>query len=172
MRSLDKGNALGGPVKLGPHHNPALSGLMINPSTALHRRRGVWWLTLSFDEDVPLQTEPSAPRVGVDVGISNFITTSTGKHYGSFSGNLAKKHKRDREKRRRKAKLRACLEKKGVSKEQLLSTSSTTGQRLGRQVKQDINRAVNQMLADHPGARIIYEDINVASMRFKATSMK
>jgi len=171
ISTLDKGNPLRVPVKLAPYHKQALSGHMINTSTALHRRRGVWWLTLSFDEDVPLQTEPSAPRVGVDVGISNFITTSTGKHYGSFSGNLAKKHKRDREKRRRKAKLRACLEKKGVSKEQLLSTSSTTGQRLGRQVKQDINRAVNQMLADHPGARIIYEDLNVASMRFKARAM-
>jgi transposase len=109
--------------------------------------------------------------VGVDVGIANFITTSTGKTYGSFQGNLAKKHKRDREKRRRKAKLRACLEKKGVPKEQLPSPSSATGQRLGRQVRLDINRAVNEMLADHSDARIVYEELNVASMRFKARTM-
>ena len=109
--------------------------------------------------------------MGVDVGIANFITTSTGKSYGSFQGNLAKKHKRDREKRRRKAKLRACLEKKGVAKEQLPSPSSATGQRLGRQVRQDINRAVNEMLADHSDARIVYEELTVASMRFKARAM-
>jgi len=171
ISTLDKGNPLRVPVKLAPSHKQALFGRTINTSTALHKRRGIWWLTLSFDEDVPLHTEPSAPCVGVDVGIANFITTSTEKHYGSFQGKLAKKHKRDREKRRRKAKLRACLEKKGVPKEKLPSTSSATGQRLGRQVKQDINRAVNEMLADHPDARIIYEDLNVASMRFKARVM-
>ena len=40
---------------------------------------------------------------------------------GTFHGKLARRHKRDREKRRRKAKLRACLKKKGVTK--LPSTS-------------------------------------------------
>jgi transposase len=38
-------------------------------------------------------------------------------------------------------------------------------------VRQDINRAVNQSLADHPDARIVYEDLSVASMRFKARAM-
>jgi transposase len=54
--------------------------------------------------------------VGVDVGIVHFLTSSTGKEYGSFHGKMARRHKRDRAKRRRKAKLRACLEKKGVRK--------------------------------------------------------
>jgi transposase len=105
----------------------------------------------------------------VDVGIANFITTSTGKQYGTFHGKLARRQKRDREKRRRKAKLRACLKKKGV--ENLPSTSSATGQRLSRHVRQEINRAVNLLLEEHPDARIIYEDLSVASMRFKARSM-
>ena len=92
-----------------------------------------------------------------------------GKRYGSFHGKLARRQKRDREKRRRKAKLRACLKKKGITK--LPSTSSASGQRLGRHVRQEINRAVNLMIEDHPHARIIYEDLSVASMRFKAHSM-
>ena len=117
------------------------------------------------------QTEVDASVVGVDVGIANFLTTSTGKQYGTFYGKLARRHKRDREKRRRKAKLRACLEKKGVPSEKLPSTSSTTGQRLARHVKQEINQAVNQMLRDHPDAHIVYEDLSVASMRFKARTM-
>src|SRR6266581_1001256 len=169
ISTLDKGNPLRVPVKLASYHKKALDGRTLNTSTALHKRKGVWWLTLSFDEDVPLTTEPTAPHVGVDVGIANFITTSTGRQYGTFHGKLAKRHKRDREKRRRKAKLRACLKKRGVEK--LPSTSSATGQRLGRHVKQEINRAVNLMIADHPDARIIYEDLSVASMRFKARSM-
>jgi len=169
ISTLDKGHPLRVPVKLASYHRKALAGRTINTSTALHKRKGIWWLTLSFDENVSLTTEPQAPRVGADVGIANFITTSTGKTYGSFHGKLARRHKRDREKRRRKAQLRACLKKKGVEK--LPSTSSANGQRLGRHVRQEINRAINQMLADCPDARIIYEDLSVASMRFKARSM-
>jgi len=169
ISTLEKGNPLRVPVKLASYHKKALQDKTLNTSTTLHKRKGVWWLTLSFDEDVPLQTEPSAPHVGADVGIANFVTTSTGKHYGTFHGQLAKRHKRDRAKRRRKAKLRACLQKKG--REKLPSTSSATGQRLGRQVRQEINRAVNLMIEDHPDARFIYEDLSVSSMRFKARSM-
>ncbi|HEY6411821.1 MAG TPA: transposase [Ktedonobacteraceae bacterium] len=169
ISTLDKGNPLRVPVKLASYHKQALAGRTLNSSTTLQKRNGVWWLTLSFDEVVPLQTATSAPCVGVDVGIANFITTSTGKQYGTFHGKLARRQKRDREKRRRKAKLRACLKKKGL--ENLPSTSSATGQRLSRHVRQEINRAVNLLLEEHPDARIIYEDLSVASMRFKARSM-
>ncbi len=168
---LDRGHPLRVPVKLASYHKQTLASKTLNTSTTLHKRNGVWWLTLSFDEDVPLQTEVSAPLVGVDVGIAHFITTSTNKEYGSFHGKMARQHKRDREKRRRKAKLRACLEKKGVSKDKLPSTSSETSQRLSRHVKQEINRAVNELIKDHADARLIYEDLNVASMRFHARSM-
>jgi hypothetical protein len=171
VSTLDKGTPLRVPVKLASYHKQVLKERTINTSTTLHKRNGVWWLTLSCDEDVPLQTEPSAPVVGVDVGIAHFITTSTNKEYGSFHGKMARQHKRDREKRRRKAKLRACLEKKGASPDKLPSTSSATGHRLSRHVKQEINRAVNELIIDHPEARLIYEDLNVASMRFKARSM-
>src|SRR5216684_5602024 len=168
---LDKGNPLRVPVKLASYHKQTIAGRTLNTSTTLHKRKGIWWLTLSFDEDVPLQTAKDSSKVGVDVGIVHFITTSTNKEYGSFHGKMARQHKRDREKRRRKAKLRACLEKKGVPSEQLPSTSSATRQRLGRFVRQEINRAVNEMITDHPHAWIIYEELNVASMRFKARAM-
>ena len=171
ISTLDKGHPLRVPVKLASYHKQAIEGKTLNTSTTLQKRNGVWWLTLSFDLDVPVETEPLAPRVGVDVGIVNFLTTSTGKRYGSFHGQLARRHKRDREKRKRKAQLRACLKKKGVAREKLPSTSSATGQRLSRQVQQEINRAVNLMLRDHPDARLLYEDLSVASMRFKARAL-
>jgi transposase len=154
------------PVKLASYHRQALAGKMINSSVQLNRREDGWWLTLSYDEVVAVQVEPDASVVGIDVGIANFITTSDGRHYGTFHGKLAERHKRDREKRRRKAKLRACLEKKDVEK--LPSTTSRSGQRLIRHVKQEINRAVNQCFADHAGAQIAYEHLSVATMKHKA----
>src|SRR5216684_3221726 len=109
------------------------------------------------------------PVVGIDVGIANFVTTSTGKHYGTFHGKLRERQKRDREKRRRKAKLRKCLEKKGVEK--LPSTSSESGQRLIRHVRQEINRAVNACFTEHPDAQFAYEQLSVSTMKFKARAM-
>src|SRR5229473_2955127 len=157
------------PVKLAAYHREALEGKTINTSVTLNKRENAWWLTLSYDEIVRVQTAPSAPVIGIDVGIANFVTTSDGEHYGTFHGKLRERQKRDREKRRRKAKLRRCLEKKGVKK--LPSTTSGSGQRLTRHVRQEINCAVNQMLSDHPNARIVYEDLSVASMRHKARAM-
>jgi hypothetical protein len=157
------------PVKLADYHREALAGKTINTSVTLNKRGDGWWLTLSYDQVVPVHTEPSTPVVGIDVGIANFLTTSDGQHYGTFHGKLRERQKRDREKRRRKAKLRKCLEKKGVKK--LPSTSSKSGQRLARHVRQEINRAVNQCFAKHEGAQIAYEHLSVATMKYKARAM-
>ena len=137
------------PVKLAAYHRRVLEGKTINTSVTLNKRGDGWWLTLSYDEVVPIQNELSAPVVGVDVGIANFVTTSDGQHYGTFHGKLRERQKRVREKRRRKAKLRKCLEKKGMKK--LPSTSSKSGRRLARHVRQEINRAVNQCFAEREG---------------------
>ena len=72
----------------------------------------------------------------------------------------------DREKRRRKAKLRACLKKKGVER-----LPSTRNPKLARTVRQEINRAVNELYREHPGCQIAFERLNVATMRFKARRM-
>jgi Putative transposase DNA-binding domain len=157
------------PVKLATYHREALKGKTINTSVTLNKRGDNWWLTLSYDKMVPVQTAPSAPVVGVDVGIANFLTTSDGQHYGTFHGKLRERQKRDREKRRRKAKLRKCLKKKGVKKPP--STTSRSGQRLARHVRQEINRAVNQCFAKHEGAQIAYEHLSVATMKYKARAM-
>ncbi|MGZ3615970.1 MAG: RNA-guided endonuclease TnpB family protein [Ktedonobacteraceae bacterium] len=157
------------PIKLAAYHRKALDGKSINTSVTLNKRSDGWWLTLSYDEVVPIQAEPSSPVVGVDVGIANFLTTSTGKHYGTFHGKLRERQKRDREKRRRKAKLRRCLEKKGIKS--LPSTSSKSGQRLARHVRQEINRAVNECFDEHPNAQFAHERLSVATMKYKARAM-
>ncbi len=174
ISTLEKGQPIAVPVKLAAYHKVALTDpktqqvRKLNSSVQLNKRDGVWWLTLSYDEEVTQETVPGAPVVGIDVGIANFVTTSTGKHYGSFHKHLRDRHKRDRAKRRRKAKLRACLKKKGVK--QLPSTSSRTGQKLMRHTRHEINCAVNQCFTDpeHEGVQFAYEQLSVASMRFKA----
>lgn len=164
------------PVKLAAYHKDQITdpktgkARKLNTSVTLNKHEdGGWWLTLSYDEMVPVQTDPDAPVIGVDVGIANFLTTSDGKHYGTFQGKLRERQKRERQKRRRKAKLRTCLAKKGVTK--LPSTSSKSGQRLIRHVKQEINRAVNQCFAEHEGAQFAYEHLSVATMKHKARAM-
>jgi transposase len=156
-------------VKLADYHREALKDKAVNSSVTLNKRADGWWLTLSYDENIQVQTDTSASVIGIDVGIANFLTTSDGKHYGTFHGKLRERQKQDREKRRRKAKLRACLQKKGVEK--LPSTSSKSGQRLIRHVRQEINRAVNECLDDHPDTHFAYEQLSVASMKFKARAM-
>jgi transposase len=163
ISTLDKGTPIRLPVKLAAYHRRRLAGKRINTSLTLTRKANDWWLTLTVDEQVAATTTDESPIVGVDVGIANFLTTSTGKHYGSFHGKLARRHKLDREKRRRKAKLRACLKKKGVTR-----LPSLTNQRLARHVRQEINRAVNAFYADHAGDQVAYEALSVRTMRFKA----
>jgi putative transposase len=154
------------PIHLAAYHQRCLAGKPLDSSVTLIRKADGWWLTLTYEEEVPLQTSPDAPVVGVDVGIAHFLTTSDGKRYGSFHGRLAQRHERDREKRRRKAKLRACLKQKEVER-----LPSTRNPKLARTVRQEINRAVNELYQEHPGARIAFEQLNVATMRFKARRM-
>ncbi len=166
LSTLEHGQPVFLPVKLSDFHRQALAGKALGSSTTLARKLDGWWLTLTSEENVPVATPKDAPVIGVDIGIANFLTTSTGEHYGTFPGKLAERHKRDRAKRRRKAKLRACLQKKGVT-----SLPSTRNQKLARQVRQEINRAVNELYCDHPNAQFAYEQLHVAGMKFKTRRM-
>src|SRR5579859_4960698 len=166
VSTLDKGQPIRLPIKLAAYHRRMLDTKPINTSMTLTRKPSGWWLTPTVDEQIRQVTTDESPVVGVDVGIGNFLTTSTGKRYGSFHGKLARRHKRDRQKRRRKAKLRACLKKKGVER-----LPSLTNARLARHVRQEINRAVNQFYADHPDHQIADEDLAVRTMRFRARRM-
>src|SRR5262249_2781470 len=166
LSTLEKGQPVLLPVKLAGYHRQALAGETLNSSTVLVRKADGWWLTLSFDEPVKIETPHDASVIGLDVGIANFLTTSAGKQYGTFNGKLAARHKRDREKRRRKAKLRACLKKKGVKR-----LPSTRNKQLARHVRQEINRAVNEVYRDCPDAQFAYEQLHVVGMKFKARRM-
>jgi transposase len=154
------------PVQLADYHRQALAGNARNTSTVLARTAHGWWLTLASDEQGHVAPPTDAPVLGVDVGIAQFRTTATGQQYGTCTGTLAARHQRDREKRRRKAKLRACLQQQGITR-----LPSTRNQKLARTVRQESNRAVNARYRDHPDAQLAYEQLHVAGMRFKARRM-
>jgi hypothetical protein len=166
LSTLEKGRPILLPVKLATYHRQMLAGKTPATSTVLHRQPDGWWLTLTYEEHIPVTSPKDAPVIGVDVGIANFITTSTGQQYGTFRGKLAARHKRDREKRRRKAKLRACLKEKGAKR-----LPSPQNRKLARTVRQAINHAVNELYRDHPDAQVAYEQLSVAGMKFKARRM-
>jgi IS605 OrfB family transposase len=146
VSTVEKGQPLFLPVTLSAYHQRCLAGKRLDSSVTLIRKADGWWLTLTYEEESPLQTASDAPVVGVDAGITHFLTTSAGKHYGSFQGKLARRHQRDRETRRRNPKL-------------------------ARTVRQEINRAVNELYREHPSSQIALERLNVATMRFKARRM-
>jgi hypothetical protein len=166
ISTLEKGQPIFLPITLAAYHERCLVVKRLDSSVTLTRKANGWWLTLRYEEKIPLQTPPDAPVVGVDAGITHFLTTSTGKRYGSFQGRLAQRHQLDRAKRRRKAKLRVCLKQKGV--ERLPSTRNPT---LARTVRQEINRAVNELYREHAGSQIAFERLSAATMRFKARRM-
>jgi transposase len=148
------------------YHRQALAGKTLNTSTVLARKVDGWWLTLSYAEQITIETPNDAPVIGIAVGSANFITASTGKQYGTFNGTLAARHQRDREKRCRKAKLRACRKKNGVKR-----LPSTRNKHLARHSRHEITRAVNEVYRDHPDAQFAYAHLHVAGMRFKARRM-
>lgn len=166
VSTLTAGKRIDLPVTLAKYHLDQLRERDIDSDVYLLRRETGWWLQLSFHDQPAVTSDAASPAVGVDVGIASFITTSLGDQYGSFHGKLAKRHQRDREKRRRKAKLRACLKKKGVQK-----LPSLTNKRLARHVRQAINRAVNEFSADYEFFQVAHEDLSVRTMRFKTQRM-
>jgi transposase len=130
------------------------------------RKADGWWLPLTYEEEISLQTPRDAPVMEVDVGVTRFLTTSTGKHFGSFHGTLAQRHQRDREKRRRTAKLRACLKQKSVER-----LPATRTPKRARAVRQEIKRAVNELYREYPDRQIAFEQLNVATRRYTARRM-
>ena len=84
--TLDKGHPLHVPVKLAAYHRQAIEGKTLNTSTTLHKRHGVWWLTLSFDEDVRSSSNRTiSPLCGRRCGHRQFYHDLDGKTVRQFS---------------------------------------------------------------------------------------
>jgi len=170
LSTLDKGHPLYLPVMLAKRHRKMLSGHVPNRSVTLSRRDGWWWLSLSISEPLPI-LQTTSHTIGLDVGIVNFLSDSDGHQFGTVGQRFMQQVERVNIKTARKARLRACLKKRGVADEQLPSTSSAQSQRLSRRVKHDIETAVVQRFEAHPNTLFVVEKLDVSGMRFKSSRM-
>ena len=130
----------------------------------LNKRDGQWYATLVVERRGP--KPPSSQVVGVDLGMANIVSTSEGKRYGQVSPELRRRVERSAEKRRRKQKRNACLKKKGRP------TVDLNDHRAEAFARNEIGRALNQMLDDLPdGVAVALERLSVKDMRFKSRQM-
>jgi IS605 OrfB family transposase len=130
----------------------------------LNKRDGQWYATLVVERR---GSKPKSSEViGVDIGMANMVSTSDGRRYGQVSPELRRRVERSAEKRRRKQKRNACLKKKG------LPTVDLNDHRAEAFARNEIGRALNQMLDDLPdGAAVALERLSVKDMRFKSRQM-
>jgi putative transposase len=104
--------------------------------------------------------------VGVDIGMTAIATTATGAQYGQVSDKLAQRVEKKAARFARKQKLNACLKSKG------LPTVSLADHKAEAFARNEIGRALNELLADLPtGTPVALERLNVKDMRFKSRLM-
>jgi putative transposase len=174
ISTLDKGKPIRIPIRLYKNGKEELfllccsgqaSGKLSSGVTLNRDAKGRWFASFCIEVEVK-KASPSTEVVGVDAGIVNTLTSSAGEHYGQFSEVLKKKVALDHERRRRRQKLNACLKKKTKP------TVSLVGRRVSSFGKNEIGRAINQLLKELPhGATVALERLSVKSMRFKSRQM-
>lgn len=104
--------------------------------------------------------------VGVDIGLINLASTSTGQHYGQISEPLRRRVEWATAKGRHKQKLNACLKRQGKP------TLNLTNQRAEAFARNEIGQALNRLIADlPPDAAAAVERLTVKDMRFKSRQM-
>ncbi|MBU0491882.1 MAG: hypothetical protein KKB13_08535, partial [Chloroflexi bacterium] len=165
ISTLEAGHPVRVPVKLYARAKSTLAEFpKLCTGVTLNKRAGQWYATFVVERRGP--KPKSSAVVGVDIGMANIVSTSTGRRYGQISPALRQRVERSAAKRRRKQKLNACLKRKGLSPVDL------GDHRAEAFARNEIGRALNQMLNDLPaGAAVALERLTVKDMRFKSRQM-
>jgi hypothetical protein len=165
ISTLEAGKPVRVPVSLYRRAGETLAEFpKLCTGVTLNRREGQWYATFVVERRGP-KAKPSEV-VGVDMGMVNIVSTSTGQRYGQISPQLRERVERATEKRRRKQKLNACLKHKGQP------TVDLRDHRAEAFARNEIGRALNQMLDDLPeGAAVAMERLSVADLRLKSRLM-
>jgi len=130
----------------------------------LNRRDSQWYATFVVERKGP--KAKSARIVGVDIGMASIVSTSQGQRYGQVSAELRRRVEHSAQKRCRRQKLNACLKRKN------LPVVSLSDQRTEAFARNEIGRALNQMLDNLPeGANVALERLSVKDMRRKSRQM-
>jgi IS605 OrfB family transposase len=166
ISTLDSGNPVRVPVKLYRRAKLALEKYpKLCSGVTLNKRAEEWFATLVVERPSG-KPKASGEVVGVDIGMTHLAVTSSGDHYGEISNELAKRVEKKAVRFARKQKLNACLKRKGSP------TVSLTDHKAESFVRNEIGRALNQLVGDlPPGAPVALEGLNVKDMRLKSRLM-
>jgi hypothetical protein len=165
VSTLDAGHPVRIPIKLYKHARETLAQFpKLCSGVTLNRRDGEWLATFVVDRNGP--KAKSSKVVGIDIGMVSIVSTSSGRRYGQVSPELRRRVERANVKRRRKQQLNACLKRKNRT------TVSLKDGKAGAFARNEIGRALNQMLDELPGGiKIALERLTVKDMRFKSRQM-
>jgi putative transposase len=166
ISTLEKGAPVRVPLTLYRRAKEAIAQYpKLCTGVTLNKRNGCWYATLVVEKS---GKKPEAQKkvVGVDIGMTAIATTATGAQYGQVSDKLAQRVEKKAARFSRKQKLNACLKSKG------LPTVSLADHKAEAFARNEIGRALNELLADLPtGTPVALERLNVKDMRFKSRLM-
>jgi len=153
------------PIKAYKHARETLAQFpKLCGGVTLNRREGEWFATFVVERKGPKAR--SSEVVGVDIGMVSIVSTSGGRRYGQVSPELRRRVERANVKRRRKQQLNACLKRKSRA------TVSLKDDKAEAFARNEIGRALNQMLDELPGGtKVALERLTVKDMRFKSRQM-
>jgi len=165
ISTLEAGKPIRVPVTLYRRARETLAEFpKLCTGVTLNRRDGQWYATFVVERRAP--KSKSSAVIGVDIGMASIVSTSQGRRYGQVSPELRRRVERAAAKRRRKQKLNACLKRQGRP------TVSLRDERAEAFARNEIGRALNQMLSDLPGgAAVALERLSVRDMRGRSRQM-
>lgn len=163
IATLEKGKPIRVPVKMHGYGYKILETGKLCSGVKLEYKKGQWFA--AFVVETMNKKPETSEIIGVDLGIKNLITTET-QHFGQFSSELKDKIQQNDLKRRRKQKLNACLEKKG------LEPVSLCNEKLNGFINNEIGRAINLFIKSISGeTTVVLERLSVSGMKFKSRAM-
>ena len=144
ISTLEAGHPVRIPIQLYERARKTLAQFpKLCSGVTLNRRDGEWYATFVVERKGPKAR--SSEVVGVDIGMVSIVSTSDGRRYGQVSPELRRRVERANAKRRRKQKLNACLKRKDRP------TVSLNDDKAEAFARNEIGRALNQMLDELPG---------------------
>ena len=163
---MEKGKPIYVPIKIHNYGKQVLGEGKLRGGVTLSKTDGQWYATLAVEIEKKKPIADLSHMVGVDLGIKNIFTASTGQFFGQFSNPLKKLLEQSEVKRRRKQKLNACLKKKGKPEVDLSSP------KIIATVRNEIGRAANQLVNTlEKDSLVVLEKLNIKGMKFKSKRM-
>lgn len=164
ISTLEKGSPILLPIKIYKYGIEILQSGKLCSGVTLNCKNGKWYASLIVETENKKE-EQTGGITGVDLGIKNLLTTTSG-HFGQFSDKLVSLVKKNDEKRRRKQKQNACLKKREKP------VIPLHNKKLESTIKNEIGRAINNFINSiSETTTVVMERLSISDMKFKSKAM-